>query len=148
MTKKRWRPSRGRSNTIDDILERLFIEEGGCFTWRGAATCGYGAVSFRGKQVRAHRVVYEHFRGAIDEGKQLHHICGNPSCCNPWHLQVVDAREHTYLDGAPAIARRKTHCKRGHPLIGDNLYIRTEGRRQCRACRLEQWHQWKQRQRV
>lgn len=29
---------------------------------------------------------------------------------------------------------RKTHCKRGHPLSGDNL-IGTAGKRHCRACK-------------
>lgn len=28
----------------------------------------------------------------------------------------------------------KTHCKRGHPLSGDNLYV-SKGQRWCRACR-------------
>lgn len=29
----------------------------------------------------------------------------------------------------------KTHCKRGHPLSGKNLYVRPDGWRECRACR-------------
>lgn len=28
----------------------------------------------------------------------------------------------------------KTHCKRGHPLTGDNLYIDGSGFRRCREC--------------
>lgn len=28
----------------------------------------------------------------------------------------------------------KTHCKRGHPLSGDNLYITASGKRQCKDC--------------
>ena len=34
--------------------------------------------------------------------------------------------------------KAKTHCKHGHPLSGDNLYITPgDGRRQCRICRNE-----------
>lgn len=48
-------------------------------------------------------------------------------------LAVV--RERTFiprLDNAPL----DTHCKRGHPLSGDNLWISPSGhKRQCKACR-------------
>lgn len=30
---------------------------------------------------------------------------------------------------------RRTHCKRGHPLAGDNLYVYATGQRTCKACR-------------
>lgn len=30
--------------------------------------------------------------------------------------------------------QNKTHCKHGHPMSGDNLYITSEGRRQCKTC--------------
>lgn len=29
----------------------------------------------------------------------------------------------------------KTHCKRGHPFSGDNLYVAPDGERGCRTCR-------------
>lgn len=35
----------------------------------------------------------------------------------------------------------KTHCKRGHPLSGDNLYVSPSGSRHCRTCR----NSWQQR---
>lgn len=31
----------------------------------------------------------------------------------------------------------KSHCKRGHPLSGDNLYLKPSGIRQCRTCKRE-----------
>ena len=31
--------------------------------------------------------------------------------------------------------KAKTHCKRGHPLSGDNLYLPPSGLRTCRACK-------------
>ena len=33
-----------------------------------------------------------------------------------------------------ASRRAQTHCKRGHPLFGDNLRINTQGYRGCRTC--------------
>jgi hypothetical protein len=29
----------------------------------------------------------------------------------------------------------RTHCYKGHPYSGENLYVSPEGRRQCVACR-------------
>ena len=34
----------------------------------------------------------------------------------------------------PVVSNTKTHCKRGHPLSGDNLYL-WRNHRGCRACR-------------
>lgn len=37
----------------------------------------------------------------------------------------------------PAVANgEKTECIHGHPLSGDNLFIRSDGNRGCRACRI------------
>lgn len=35
----------------------------------------------------------------------------------------------------PSPSVKRTHCKRGHPLWGANLYVYPGGRRSCRACR-------------
>lgn len=41
----------------------------------------------------------------------------------------------------PAVKRRvKTHCKRGHPLIGDNIYT-YHGSRSCRACERDRYRE-------
>ena len=34
---------------------------------------------------------------------------------------------------------RQSHCKRGHPLAGDNLVPRKDGHRECRKCRTMRW---------
>ena len=36
-------------------------------------------------------------------------------------------------ESPPAANARKTHCKRGHPLSGENLLIQAE-QRKCRTC--------------
>ena len=33
------------------------------------------------------------------------------------------------------VKAKRTHCKRGHPLRGDNLYVSPRGSRSCKACR-------------
>ena len=41
---------------------------------------------------------------------------------------------------------RKTHCPQGHPYSGDNLYRRTDGGRDCRACMRERQRRFYARQ--
>lgn len=55
---------------------------------------GYGRVSFNRKSVVAHRVTYEHFVGVVPYGLELDHLCDNPPCCNPDHLEEVTHQEN------------------------------------------------------
>ena len=41
----------------------------------------------------------------------------------------------------------KSHCKRGHPLEGDNLYLYPDGERACRTCRRTNMRAYKAKQR-
>lgn len=36
-----------------------------------------------------------------------------------------------------------THCKRGHELVSENVYINPKGNRQCRICKRESNHFWR-----
>ncbi|WP_407691100.1 HNH endonuclease signature motif containing protein [Rubrobacter marinus] len=45
----------------------------------------------------AHRLFYEARYGPIEDGNQLHHRCGIPSCVNPDHLLPLSVAEHARL---------------------------------------------------
>jgi hypothetical protein len=104
----------------------------GCWLWRGCAVPpGYGQFApTRDKRIGAHRYAYEQLIGPIPEGLSLDHLCRTPLCVNPSHLEPVTHAENMRRS-------RKTHCKRGHELAGDNLYFTKRGDRGCRACRTE-----------
>ena len=107
--------------------------ETGCHNWTGARhRNGYGAFGLDGKVHRPHRIAYELFKGRIPEGLEIDHLCRNRGCVNPDHLEAVSHQENMRR-GVSA----RTHCSRGHPLSGDNLYTTPNGYRVCKTCRAE-----------
>lgn len=115
---------------------------GACWEWTASLkTTGYGQFNDGHGRIRsAHRFAYELVFGPVPEGLVLDHLCRNPRCCNPAHLEVVTQRENIMRSptAPPALNAQKSHCKRNHPLSGDNLRIRLRPNRLpervCRTC--------------
>ncbi len=109
----------------------------GCWLWTaGCNSLGYGRTSEGGRDLYAHRVVYELLIGPIPDGTELDHLCRTPACVNPRHLEPVTHREN--IRRGHFKRTEKTHCPAGHPYSGANLWIgrRGDGRtfRMCRSC--------------
>jgi len=69
-----------------------------CWPWGGfVKPNGYGSLNYRGTAYNAHRLVYETLVGPIPEGAVIDHICANPHCVNPCHLQPVTQTENLML---------------------------------------------------
>jgi hypothetical protein len=80
-------------------------------------------------------LITEWFGRVLPKGWEPDHLCGNPSCWEPAHLEPVTQRENTLRSNNSAAQNaRKTHCVNGHPFDEANTY-RARGRRYCRACR-------------
>lgn len=80
-------------------------------------------------------MAYELMRRPIKQGMTLDHLCRNRSCVNPDHLLEMTHYENMMKGQSPfAKKARQTHCKRGHPLSGNNLYV-WRGSRICKECR-------------
>lgn len=88
---------------IDGPLElRLarYIERmpSGCWEWTSTRQeGGYGTVSPGDgrNNIKAHRAMYEALVGPIPDGLDLDHLCRNPPCVNPSHLEPVTRAENT-----------------------------------------------------
>lgn len=113
----------------------------GCIEWTaGTNGLGYGVfhpnTTGDNKKEYAHRWAYEQKYGEIPEGLHLDHLCRNPSCVNPEHLEPVTPRVNI-LRGIsdPALNAKKTSCHKGHQLTPANVYVNPgTGYRNCREC--------------
>ena len=123
-----------------DLLDRLsdkFLVGDDCWTWTaGLDRRGYGRIRVGDKTAAAHRVVYELLSGPIPEGLSLDHLCRNPSCVRPDHLEPVTHAENVRRGAAGENQRAKTHCPRGHEYTPENTYNNPRRpNRACQACR-------------
>lgn len=121
----------------DRILERVALKNE-CWIWQNNLDrSGYGTLGFcfDGKHVTkfAHRVSYETFVGKIPAGMVIDHLCRNPACVNPSHLEPVTHLENVRRGESGLRNRIKTHCSSGHPLLGENLYM-NGAMRVCKIC--------------
>jgi hypothetical protein len=107
-----------------------------CWVWQGGSTPkGYGRFWDGERMVGPHRFAYALLVEPIPEGKQIDHLCRNPSCVNPDHLDVVTPGENTHRGFGPtALNARKTHCSNGHEFTPANTRTIGAYGRGCRLC--------------
>jgi len=107
-----------------------------CWAWKGyVMSNGYPL----GNQEPAYRATWKLLVGPIPDGLELDHLCKNPLCVNPHHLEPVTQRENNRRSSSPpALLAGRPTCKHGHPFDVDNTGWR-KGRngalaRVCRTC--------------
>jgi hypothetical protein len=76
---------------------------------------GYHRITRGNVTKLAHRVTWEDSFGPIQEGMEIHHLCGNKWCINIDHLAVMTTAAHRALHG------RREVCLRGHLRTPDNV---------------------------
>lgn len=118
-----------------------------CWWWAGPsygdghARIYLGWVNGKTKFTPAYRAVYEALVGPIPPKLELDHLCENPACINPEHLEPV-----THQENIRRHFLRRTHCKHGHKFTPENIIwankkgnasmVNPTGRtRYCKSCK-------------
>ena len=140
---------RSRSGLTDGerLLARCKPQPNGCLEWQGYTQRGYGRMRLADSFVLAHRLSYEMYVGPIPDGKQIDHLCFNPPCVNPDHLEVVTPREN---QRRRALKNRSewTTCQSGkHPYPENRVLEPSSGRYRCLLCRREAQRRYKAKRR-
>lgn len=111
-----------------------------CWIWHGTLHAnGYGLFGIRinkiSKKIWAHRYSFELYKRPLLPGDTVDHLCFNPQCVNPDHLEAVSIGENSRRSPRTLTGQniRKTHCPKGHSYSGNNLYY-DQGKRKCREC--------------
>ena len=132
--------------SVLDRFEEKYIPEpnSGCWLWLGAmSNTGRSCFTADKRTITGHRFAYLQFRGEIPLGMELDHLCNQPSCVNPYHLEPVvhgeNVRRGWKFRGNGDLRRGQVLCVHGHDLSGNNVYnwrsLKTgHSSRKCKTC--------------
>ena len=125
-------------NTVD--FPEDYIND--CWLWLNSRSkLGYGQFRLgHGYRTSAHRAAYILMVGDDIGGLDIDHLCRNPSCVNPSHLEAVTSRENTIRGTSPPATNvKKKECLRGHKYTRENTKTNKTGGRSCRECGRAKW---------
>lgn len=114
-------------------------DDSGCWQWSATLDShGYGTFYMDGRNWAAHRAALVLFGKFGNPDLHADHLCRNPPCVNPEHIELVPQRVNTLRGQAPsAVAWREGRCQNGHRRTPENTYVRNGRHRQCRICMTE-----------
>lgn len=124
--------------TPDDLPPRLaakiLLLPNGCWFWAaGKDGNGYGKVRWGPERRirKAHAVVWEIANDeVVPEGLEPDHLCRNPACVRPDHLEMVTHQVNTQRRTYAYV----TSCPEGHSYAAPHLAHKRNGHRYCRTC--------------
>lgn len=129
--------------TDDQYREKLKgstqVSERGCWEWVGwVAPKGYAMMSYRGKELKAHRLAYTLWKGPIPKGMVICHTCDVRRCVNPDHLFIgtidTNNKDMAAKGRCKYSAASWPTCKNGHEFTPENTRLTKEGFRVCKTC--------------
>lgn len=124
---------------FERLKSKIKVVESGCWEWQFSLnSMGYPQLSFENRYHMGNRLMMLAVHGPFDPMLEVCHRCDNGKCINPDHL-FLGTRSDNVRDSVQKRRHglsKKDFCKRGHPLSGDNLDIRTHQGKRMRSCRL------------
>lgn len=140
MTEKKHAETGEEHFSLSDLarfFSRVKVSAGDCWLWIGPTKSCDGRPWFfwAGRNWNAYRPFWMNLFGSIEPSVDLDHLCNNPLCVNPTHLEAV--RHQVNIDRRTERYRRKNAvCSKGHEFTPENtFYIRGGTTRKCRQCR-------------
>ena len=113
-----------------------------CWFWTGNLDVnGYGQIAMGRKNLwKASRISYFLHKGEIPKKKVIMHLCDNPPCVNPLHLEAGTQSQN--ISHAYELHPRKLKevCSRGHKFDG----INSRGNQICKQCMNSNYKKWRQ----
>lgn len=80
---------------LETLKQRVRVNEvTGCWMWTGQRAHGYGTIYYDRRTWFTHRLSYVLTHGSIADDLQIDHLCENPRCCRPEHLEAVTPAEN------------------------------------------------------
>lgn len=127
-----------RTKSLREYFDMRVKQGDGCWEWQGRYTnAGYGMAMTRRRisdamGMTAPRLAWLLLVGPIPSGLQIDHLCLNPGCVRPDHLEVVTPLENVRrINQWPEL--RSDRCPRGHLRDAENTY-RWRNQITCRPC--------------
>lgn len=107
------------------------VDEQGCWIFAGCKDkSGYGIITYRKQNYRAHRYMFLKHKGPIVEGLVIRHTCNTPSCINPSHL-LLGTQAQNMQD---KVESKIQFCAGRHELTYNNSY-KWNNRLICKICK-------------
>ena len=117
------RTGRPPKDPWERILNKVTKNEAsGCWEWTGFKNAaGYGLFEIKGKLYRVHRFsLARKLCRELIEDEVTRHMCHNPVCCNPDHLEVGTQAENMN-DMAKAGRSSKGEANGAHKLTSEQI---------------------------
>lgn len=131
----------GYPKLVQKFNAKIIKTESGCWILAGndksskysAFPIGKGVFGIKGS-FYGHRISFLLSGRELIEGLTIDHLCRNPRCVNPQHLEQVTYRENNIRSNNQcAINFRKNFCPKGHEYDEKNTK-RRNGWRYCKPC--------------
>ena len=84
---------------VDKYLKRNIFDSDDCCIYKGELKKNYATISFKGKKVSVHRLLYHNYISSITDGDYVSFSCNNRGiCCNLQHFSMSKKKKDSKKD--------------------------------------------------